>query len=136
MNKKKLLITLAMLASVVTVWLICNPPRRFGWCRYALTTYNGIPRPVSDLQIRADGSVRTVAKTHDLKLETIKWLIEEKPEVLIISIGWDGVAQPDEQVQSFKECEVHILKNREAIDLFNKLKKSGKRVAIHLHSTC
>ena len=73
------------------------------------------PRPVSDLQIRADGSVRTVAKTHDLTLEIIKWLVEEKPDVLIISIGWAGVVRPDEQVRSFKECEVHVLKNKEAI---------------------
>lgn len=136
MNKKKLVVVLSLLAALVTAWLIYNPPRRLGWCRYALTTYNGIPRLLSDLQIRADGAVRRVAKTHDLTMERISWLTTEKPDVLIVSIGWDGVVRPDEAVRVIKGCEVHILKNKEAIELFNRLKKAGKRVALHFHSTC
>jgi hypothetical protein len=69
-------------------------------------------------------------------LEIVEWLLESKPEVLIISLGWDGVVRPDERIRGHKDCEVHFLRNRDAIDLFNRLKKSGKRVAIHLHSTC
>src|ERR1041385_7163955 len=38
--------------------------------------------------------------------------------------------------REFKGCEIHLLKNKEAIDLFNRLKRSGRRVAIHYHSTC
>ena len=91
---------------------------------------------MSDLQVRADGTRRTVAKTHDLAFEIVQWLLEPKPDVLIISLGWDGVVRPDERIRGHKDCELHLLKNREAIDLFNRLKKSGKRVAIHLHSTC
>ena len=135
-RRRKLAIALIFLAVFVAVWCAANPPGRFGWCRYALTTYNRIPRPVSDLQVRADGTRRTIAKTHDLAFEMIQWLLEPKPEVLIISLGWDGVVRPDERIRSLKDCEVHLLKNREAIDLFNRLKKSGRRVAIHLHSTC
>lgn len=135
-RKRKLAIGLALLAVFVVFWCIANPPGRFGWCRYALTTYNCIPRLVSDLQIRSDGSRRTVPKTHDLRFELVQWLLEPKPEVLIISLGWDGVVQPDERIRGHKDCALHLLKNREAIDLFNQLKKSGRRVAIHLHSTC
>ena len=59
-----------------------------------------------------------------------------KPEVLIIALGWDGVTTPDDRIRQYKGCEIHILKNKEAIDLFNRLKQAGKRVAIHYHSTC
>jgi len=135
-RRRKLAVALILLAVFAAVWCVANPPGRFGWCRYALTTYNCIPRPVSDHQVRADGSRRTVAKTHDLSFEIVQWLLEPKPEVLIISLGWDGVVRPDERIRSIQDCEVHLLQNREAIDLFNRLKKSGKRVAIHLHSTC
>lgn len=135
-RKRKLAIAFILLAVFVAVWCVANPPGRFGWCRYALTTYNCFPRLVSDLQVRADGSRRTVPKTHDLAFADIQWLLESKPEALIISLGWDGVVRPDEKIRGHKDCELHLLKNREAINLFNRLKKSGKRVAIHLHSTC
>lgn len=37
-EQKKLVVVLSLLAALVTGWLIYNPPRRLGWCRYALTT--------------------------------------------------------------------------------------------------
>jgi hypothetical protein len=77
-----------------------------------------------------------VAKTHDRTLESIEWLLEPKPEILITGIGWDGVTKVDQKVESIKNCDVHLLKSREAIDLFNKLEKAKKRVAIHFHSAC
>ena len=120
----------------LTFWLVGNPPGRFGWCRYAYTTYNAWPRPVSDFQVRVDGHTRKVSKTHELSFEQIEWLLESKPEVLIIALGWDGVTSPDDRIRDYKGCEIHLLKNKEAIELFNRLKKSGKRVAIHYHSTC
>ena len=117
-------------------WLWFNPPGRFGWCCFGLTTYGGWPRPIADLQIKADGSLRKVPKTHALPLDQIQWLIEPLPETLIISTGWNGVLEPDEPIKKLKGVEVRILKSKEAAELFNQLKKAGKRVAIHFHSTC
>jgi hypothetical protein len=77
-----------------------------------------------------------VPKTHELSFEQIEWLLEPKPAVLIIALGWDGVTTPDDRIREHKGCEVHVLRNRPAIELFNKLKRSGTRVAIHYHSTC
>lgn len=133
---RKLVAVLLVLALLAAVWLIANPPGRFGWCCYAYTTYGAWPRPLSDLQIRADGSVRKVAKTHELAFEQIEWLLETKPEVLIIALGWDGVTKPDDRLRAHQGCETHLLKNKEAIELFNRLKRAGKQVAIHYHSTC
>lgn len=137
MKPKKKLVTALVVAAVLTaIWLVANPPGRFGWCCYAYTTYGGWPRLISDFQVRADGSTRKIAKTHELAFEQIDWLLETRPEVLIIALGWDGVTTPDDRIRKHKGCEVQLLRNKEAISLFNQLKRAGKRVAVHYHSTC
>ena len=118
------------------VWLAANPPGRFGWCCYAYTTYGVFPRPISDFQVRADGSTRKVGKTHQLTFEQIQWLLTPVPDVLIIALGWDGVTTPDDRIRQYQGCPIHFLRNKEATELFNRLKRDGKRVAIHYHSTC
>ena len=136
MRHRKLISVVVVLGLLLTGWLLANPPGRFGWSCYAYTTYNALPRPVSDFQIRADGSTRKVDKTHQLSFDRIEWLLDPQPEVLIIGLGWDGVTEPDAKIRNYKDCEIQFLKNDEAIELFNRLKKEGKRVAIHYHSTC
>ena len=88
------------------------------------------------MQVRSDGKVRTVEKTHDLKYEDIEWLLESKPEILIIGTGWQGIVKPEEKIKKVGSCKIHIMKTGEAVNLFNKLKSEGKKVSIHLHSTC
>lgn len=134
--KKKLAVALTVLVTLAAIWLVANPPGRFGWCCFACTTYGSWPRVISDFQIRADGETRTVEKTHDLTYEKIEWLLEPQPDVLIIALGWHGVTTPDRRIRDYQGCEVHLLKNDQAIELYNRLKKSGKRLAIHYHSTC
>jgi hypothetical protein len=46
------------------------------------------------------------------------------------------VVEIAEGVKRLPGTEIHILKNKEAKALFNSLKKAGRRVAIHYHSTC
>ena len=94
MKLKKLIIIVSVILVGLVAWLCINPPGRFGICTFACTTYSGLPRLLSDLQVRSDGKTRTVDKTHDLKLEHVQWLLEPKPEVLIIGTGWDGVTRP------------------------------------------
>src|SRR5262245_34311996 len=118
-QKRKLTTVLVILALVTTFWFVANPPGRFGWSCYAYTTYSACPRPISDFQIRADGRTRRVTKTHDLTFEQIEWLLDPKPEILIIALGWDGVTTSDERIRQYRDCETHFLKNKEAIELFN-----------------
>jgi hypothetical protein len=136
MNPRKLIILLVLVGLLCGLWLSANPLGRFGWSRYALTTYNAWPRVISDIQVRPDGTVRQVEKTHDLTFSRIEWLLEPKPEVLIIALGWDGMTGADERIRSYQDCEVHLLKNKEAIELYNRLVREGRKVAIHYHSTC
>jgi len=137
-NKRRRYIArlLPVVIVVLAVWVIANPRERFGWCCYALTTYNTIPRPIADYQVRSDGKVRTVSKTHSISLATVEWLLESRPQVLIIGTGWDGVAKTDATIAHIEDCQVRVLKTSEAIKLFNQLKSAGSAVSIHLHSTC
>ena len=130
------MVALAGLALLSAFWLVVNPLGRFGWCCFGYASYNAWPRPVSDFQVRADGSTRRVAKTHALAFEQVEWLLAPKPEVLIIALGWDGANSPDDRIRGYKGCPIYLLKNREAIELFNRFKAEGKHVAIHFHSTC
>jgi len=134
--RRKLLTAVAVVAIAGVLWMLANPLGRFGWCRYAYTTFNACPRLISDIQVRADGTTRKITKTHELTFDHIEWLLNPKPEVLIIALGWDGVTSPENSIRDYKGCEVQLLRNKEAIALFNRLKRAGKRVAIHYHSTC
>jgi hypothetical protein len=136
MKVKRLLVWAAVVVALVVVWLVFNPPGRFGWCCFGYTTFGGLPRPVTDLQVRADGAVRKVPKTHALSRRDVEWLLQPLPEVLIISTGWEGVVKPDEELRTLKGVEVKIVDSGEAKALFNQLRKAGRRVAIHFHSTC
>ena len=135
-RKRKLILALATVAVITPVWLIANPPGRFGLCCFSYTTYNALPLPTTDFQVRSDGRMRVVWKTHDLTFDRIAWLLEPMPEILIIATGWDGVTRPDDKILHYKGCELLVLQNKEAIERFNEMKKAGKRVAIHYHSTC
>jgi len=139
-KKPKLTVTKILVTIIVVFllgWFCFNPPGRFGICRFGATVYSGIPRsPVSDFQVRCDGKTRSLAKTHDLKYKNIEWLLAPMPDVLIISTGWNGVVVPSEKIRELDECEVKMLKTPDAVKLYNKLKKEGRKVAIHVHPTC
>jgi len=135
-RKRKLIVALATVAVLTLIWLIANPLGRFGLCRFGYTTYSALPLPLADLQVRCDGRIRIVKKTHDLTFDRIEWLLEPMPEILIIATGWDGVTRPDYKILRYKGCELLVLTNKEGIARFNELKKAGKRIAIHYHSTC
>ena len=135
-TKKKWLIAGACLLSLMAGWFIANPVGRFGFCRFGLAVYSACPYPLSDLQIRSDGQLRKVDKTHDIRMETLAWLLESKPDVLIVATGWSGTAKVVDDLQALPGVDVHILKTGEAKRLYNQLRKSGSKVAIHYHSTC
>jgi len=136
MKLKKPIVIVAIGLVTLVGWLCINPPGRFGICTFACITYSGIPLPLFDLQVRSDGKTRKVDKTHDLKLEHVEWLLESKPEVLIIATGWDGRAKPSKAVTDLQDCEITILKTGDAVKLYNKLKREKKKVSIHVHATC
>ena len=135
-KKKRRMLFGASLVIVFLGWVFFNPPGYFGFCTFGLTTYGSVPRLAADIQVRCDGATRSVEKTHALKLEHVRWLLEPMPSILIISVGWDGAVHPLDELKDFKECEVQFFKTGEAIEKYNRLKSEGQSVAIHIHSTC
>jgi hypothetical protein len=134
--RNKLFSGLLGVTVLLIAWLTANSPGRFGWCWFGYATFNAWPRLVSDFQVRSDGFTRKVNKTHELTFEQIEWLLGDKPEVLIIATGWNGMTTPDQRIRDHRGCEVRLLRTGEAIKRFNELKRAGKRVAIHYHATC
>lgn len=135
-RRKKLLYVVGAVLILLSIWLLVNPPGTFGFCRFGITTYNCIPYPTSDIQVRADGEMRRVQKTHNLQLTAVEWLLDPKPNVLIISTGWHGVVKVQQAITEIKQCNVELMKTGDAIRRFRELRKQGKKVAIHIHSTC
>ncbi len=116
-------------------WLLVNPFAAFGLSRFGVTTYSWIPVPLADFQVRADGAIRWVEKSHDLQADSLTWLLTaERPEVLIVAVGWrsgDRVAPVNA-----RPTKLLILPTGKAMSVCNELKARGTRVAIHVHSTC
>ncbi len=75
---------------------------------------------------------------HLLSIEDIEEVIEEKPDLLIIGTGANGVMRVPQEIKSYLESrgiETIITNSFEATSLFNKLSPL-KKVACALHLTC
>jgi hypothetical protein len=75
---------------------------------------------------------------HLLQIEDLSEVIKEKPDILIIGTGYNGVMKvPEETVANLrsKGIEVIIKKTTEVVEVFNNMKKDKKVIAV-LHLTC
>lgn len=136
MNRRFLVVSLLMVALVGLGWTLVNRGGRFGLSRYGLTTYSRLPLPIVDIQVRGDGKVRWVAKTHDLGREELGWLLSPRPEVVIVATGWQSQVHLPPDFVSSADTRVIAVPNADALPLYNYLKDQGVHVAIHVHSTC
>ncbi len=131
----------AVLLLLVTA-LAVGPPASATWpggitlARFGWTVIGAFPVPVFDLRITAGGLVWFRKKTHRVTRKEVAVLLEPDLEVLIIGNGWNGAAAVDDEVRNLPGIRVEILKTPEAVDLYNRLRREGRRVAILLHSTC
>ena len=136
MAKRLVVVSLVMLAIAGSGWAFVNPSGRFGISHYGVTTYSRLPVPVFDLQVRDDGATRWVWKTHDIDADRLAWILQSKPQVLIVGLGWSGSARAAKDLKAPAETKVMAVPTDEALSLFNSLREQGVRVAIHVHSTC
>ncbi len=131
-----LVVGLAALIPTIGGWVVVNPAGQFGVSRFGVTTFNRVPVPYLDLQVRPDGAVRWRWKSHDLNAEALRWLTDSTPEVLIIGVGWESSARVPEDVAGRRDTRVLVLPTEQALSTFNSLRQRKVRVAIHVHSTC
>jgi len=131
-----LVVSALVVSMVVAGWITVNPGGRFGMSTQMLTTYNRLPLPFVDVQVRSDGAMRVVEKVHKISADQLVWLATPEPAVLIIAGGWQGDARVAGQLEGLKRTKVLTLRTGEALALFNSLREQGVHVAIHVHSTC
>ena len=136
MNRRLVIVSIAVLTIVGTGWAFVNPRGRFGVCQYGVTTYSLLPLAFLDLQVGGDGTTRWVRKTHDIDGKRLTWLLRSKPDVLIVALGWRSAARLAPSLSAPSGTKVIALPTEEALALFNKLADQHVRVAIHVHSTC
>ncbi len=132
---KKAIVVVTVIVVLITAWIGFNPIGRFGFCRFGLLVYSAIPFPAVDVVIHANGlpSLRG-SKAHFVGFAEIEPLLRERPDVLIIGIGYDNMVQVEEEIAALPDVE--ILPTPQAVRRYNELRGEGKRVAAIIHSTC
>jgi len=133
---------LALVILLGIAWLGFNPPGRFGYHRFGLTVYSGIPFPAVDVVVYANGlpGIRG-SKAHWVSAEEFDQLIGPQvgdyPDVVIIGTGYEGQVQVDGGIliRGYGPI-VEVLPTPQAVRRFNELRAAGKRVAAIIHSTC
>lgn len=120
---------------LIAAWFVVNPSGQFGFSREGFTTYSMMPIPWFDIQVRTNGEWRTVKKDGTITEEAILWLMESKPQMLIIGRGYKTETPVDPAILERKDCEIKVLETGEALKIFNQLRREQRRVAIHLRST-
>jgi len=76
-----------------------------------------------------------------LRIEDIKELVEEKPEVFIIGTGAGGMLEIEEKVTEYINENINnvfliVSKNSDAIDSYNEAEKKGKKICGVFPSSC
>ncbi len=76
---------------------------------------------------------------HRVQLEDVEDLFELKPDIVVIGTGYYGVVKVDEDVvEKLKERGIEVVceDSKRAVEIYNKLLKEGKKVALAIHLTC
>ncbi|WP_202318820.1 Mth938-like domain-containing protein [Archaeoglobus neptunius] len=76
---------------------------------------------------------------HRVVLEDIEDIIKAEPEIVIFGTGANGRVKVDRHVvEALRDlgAEVVISESGKAVELYNKLLRSGKRVLLAVHLTC
>jgi hypothetical protein len=76
---------------------------------------------------------------HRLSIEDIKDILKDKPEILVIGSGYDGLMRVDNNViKTLKDAGIDVVvkKSVEACKVYNELKTKSKKVALAIHLTC
>jgi len=76
---------------------------------------------------------------HRLSIEDIKDVLEDKPEILVIGSGYNGLMRVDSDVvKALKDAGIDVIvkKSAEACKVYNELKMKSKKIALAIHLTC
>ena len=102
-----------------------------------LTVYGIVPVPALDVVVRADGWMRFREKSHELSKAEVERLLGDLGNVdaIVIGTGWREQMVVDPLVHMLPCRPIYMVRTPEAFDIFNKLRKEGKRVVMIAHTT-
>jgi len=92
-----------------------------------------------DVYVFWDGTVERRVGDHTIPARQMEYIVEKKPEIIIIGTGQFGVVRvPSESEKLAREQNIEVVKARtpQAIGIFNEAMKQGKRVSAIIHVTC
>ncbi len=96
----------------------------------------------SDLVIYPDGTIEEPwwrKTSHVLSKDDISTLIQKKPDVIIAGTGVNGLMKPEKGLAEYltsQGIEFIAAPNDRAVEIFNRLFNSEKRVGACFHLTC
>lgn len=96
----------------------------------------------SDLIIYPDGSIQDTwwrKRSHKLSKDDIESLINREPDIIIVGTGISGLMRPEKGLAEYlikKGIELICAPNKDAINIFNRLSDSKKRIGACFHLTC
>ncbi len=76
---------------------------------------------------------------HSLSIEDLEEVLREKPDILVIGTGYNGLMRiPPETLNYLESKGIKVVsaKTREACRIHNELQGKGKKIATALHLTC
>lgn len=76
---------------------------------------------------------------HNLSIKDLEKVIEEKPSLVIIGTGANGVMRvPEETLEGLKQKDIEpiVTKTGEAVKIYNEKTKKDEEVIACLHLTC
>ncbi|MCF7809974.1 VanZ family protein [bacterium] len=129
----------------LTVSFFVNRSRNLCYVSPKLVVYKGLPVPFFDIMIFPDGMMRLVDKKESFNDQDRRFLLKQKPDILLIGSGYNGEGGRGFQVQNStgfiynkhigRGTQVIILKTPDACEVFNRLKNEGKNVLFIIHNS-
>jgi len=76
---------------------------------------------------------------HRVQLDDITDILNLKPEVVVFGTGYYGAVKIDRNViEKLREEGIEVIceESKKAVEIYNRLLKEGKKVALAIHLTC
>ncbi len=138
-RKKRAIVRWIIIIMLILIWFSINPPLRFGVHCFGITVYSGVPFPVGDVTVYANGLAWfRSTKSREITNDEIRRLLGTKedafPDVIVIGTGYEGDVKVAGDVLIEFRIAIEAHETPEAIKRFNELRSQGKRVAAIIHS--
>jgi hypothetical protein len=133
-------IIIVFLLIILIIWFIINPLGKFGYHRFGLIVYSGLPIPIKDIVVFSNGLFKFREKNHLLSIDELNNILRNKNlndiDFIIIGTGFSNIMKVDDEILGKYKNKIITKITPDAIKLFNNYKKNKKRVVAIIHSTC